>query len=204
MLYLKLAVIISLCCLTNVLTNALMLTQLRDLSPTHGCNQCALYGNCEHAYRNGSGQLCSTLQNNKPCCCPLDAECVVGRTDKCICTKKYNDNECYAVYLFVGACIFVIMIGVILYIHDRYRGNNGIYYGYNRYGRYGRYGDSYMITDTGNMGNTYGSTFSANTTFSGNTLFSSNTTFSDNITFEGDVGDSEFDGDTSGVNDLDQ
>ena len=163
MWFLKFFTIISLIELTSALT------QLRESGIIHGCNECALTGNCDHAYRNSSGQLCLILQNDAPCCCPLDAACVTERTDTCLCTKafKHDIDESYILWISIGVfvmlCLCLWKCGVIEEINNyhinRRRGgtyaiiSSGNFYDHN-------YGTNTFRGDTGtSMGSNFGNTF---------------------------------------------
>ena len=111
---------------------AFAMTRLSESANIDGCYECALNGNCEHAYLNASGQLCTTLQNTqrdalllyKPCCCPVGAICMISKTNKCYC-GGVSDIPVVKISIVFG--VTIMLFAIVVYVIKSVRVSNHIY-----------------------------------------------------------------------------
>ena len=75
-----------------------------------GCMQCAIQGNCLHAYQNSSGKLCRILLEGTPCCCGIEATCIFDNTGHCGCQSSVAQLGEYKDIITLAIIVVIIMI----------------------------------------------------------------------------------------------
>jgi hypothetical protein len=108
------------------------MTRLSNSVNIDGCYECALNGNCDHAYLNASGQLCTTLRYTqedalllyKPCCCPVGAICMISKANKCYC-GGVSDIPIVKMSIVFG--VSVILLVICIYVINSVNVSNHTY-----------------------------------------------------------------------------
>jgi len=82
-----------------------------------GCLQCAIQGDCTHAYQNDSGKLCRILEEGTPCCCGTEAMCVFDNMNHCGCQSSIAQlGSVKDLFAIIGINALVIIVATIIII----------------------------------------------------------------------------------------